>query len=606
MLGLQPFMEFFRCMRRWKMGARIALLSAFGVLGALAEGMGVGILIPMLESLQNSTGPIGTYASSSISNALARVFGRLGLPFTLPVILAVGVGLFITQAVFTYVRSILTIHAQDRLTFSMRTRVFANLLNSSLAYFHSSRIGELINTLTTESQRAGFALAEMIQMVAMIFLLGIYMLVQIAISWQLTLAAFPILALIAFWLRPRKSYAMGVDFTQENETLQSTSFESLSGIREIKALNLESLSLANLRQSAERLMSIDIRYQNRGYRFTMIYQSVVMIVFALIVIFANRTFKLSFASMLAFLLVLQRFAPRVGQLTEYRHWWLGYSRSVDRIEQIIHETEHVSAELMDGTVPFNRLEHAISLHEVEFAYGSHAGAVLHKVSLTFPKGKMTAIVGASGAGKSTLLDLIARFYDPSSGGIKVDEKDLRNFQIATWRQAIGMVSQETFLFNDTIGNNIRYGCLRATQADIEEAARRAYAHEFIANMPEQYQTKIGDRGVKLSGGQRQRLALARALLRKPQILLLDEATSELDTASERFIQQAVREISQSCTVIAVAHRLSTIEHADNIIVLEHGEVVEQGTHRQLLASDGRYAAYYKMQFGNVIVASETA
>jgi len=597
MSSLRQFWDFLKCMLRWKMGPQTVLLTGLGVLGALAEGIGVGILIPMLETLQGSAGSAGSHAASRISNALGRAFRELGLPFTLPMILAVAVGVFITQAILTYARSLLTIRAQDRFTCALRTRAFSNLLGSDLAFFHRSRIGELINTLTTESQRAGFALSEMIQMVSMLLLLSIYLLVQLAISWKLTLVAFPILGLIALALRPRQSYAMGVELTQENETLQSAALESLSGIREIKALSLEPLSLANLGQSAERLMNIDICYMNRGYRFTMIYQSIVMIAFALIVIFANRTFQLNFASLLAFLLVLQRFAPRVGLLTEYRHWWLGYSRSVDRVEQLIRETDRASATLADGTVPFRMLEHAITLCDIDFAYGSQAEEVLRRVSITIPKGRMTAIVGASGAGKSTLLDLIARFYDPSSGNIQVDGKGLPEFQVATWRRAIGMVSQDTFLFNDTIGNNIRYGSLQATQAEIEEAAHRAYAHEFIVNLPEQYQTTVGDRGVKLSGGQRQRLALARALLRRPQILLLDEATSDLDSESERFIQQAIREISQSCTVVAVAHRLSTIEHADNIIVVEQGQVVEQGTHQQLLSLGGRYALYFKMQFG---------
>jgi ABC-type multidrug transport system fused ATPase/permease subunit len=212
---------------------------------------------------------------------------------------------------------------------------------------------------------------------------------------------------------------------------------------------------------------------------------------------------------------------------------------------------------------------------------------------------MTALIGSSGAGKSTLMDLIIRFYDPTHGRIKIDGQNLQDFQQASWRQRIGMVSQENFLFNDTVLNNISCGFSTATVEDVKQAARQAYAHDFIMSLPEQYQTNVGDRGVKLSGGQRQRLALARALLRKPQILLLDEATSDLDTESERYIQQAIREVSRSCTVIVIAHRLSTIEHADNIIVLEQGRVVEQGQHQELLAKNGRYAEYHRLQFGDI-------
>lgn len=589
--------QYIQSIFQWGMGPRMMLLIILSVLGALTEGIGIGMLIPVLENLQQNN----ITEMSGISAILAGLFNQIGLPFTLPILLGTMVALLIGQVVLTYIRTVLTTRTYDQLICLIRIRLFQNLLNFDLAYFHKSRIGDLTNALTIESQRAGASFSHLILMLATLALIIFYMVVQFSISWQLSLVTFPILGLLAVLLRPRESYKLGADFTHENERLQSLAVETLGGIREIKALGMEALTLTNFRHTAEQLVFIDVNLIRYGARFTMIYQAVVLFTIATIVIFANQVIQLELAPLLTFLLILQRFAPRVSQLTEYRHWWLGYSHSLYRVEQLIEETDQSVASLVDGSVTFTEFKQAVTLHDVHFKYDSQTEPALRGMSLTIPCGQMTAIVGSSGAGKSTLLDLIIRFYDPSQGSIKVDGVDLREFKISTWQQLLGIVSQDTFLFNDTIANNIRCGNMSATQEQIEEATRQAYAHDFIMNLPEQYETNVGDRGVKLSGGQRQRLALARALLRKPQILLLDEATSDLDTESERYIQQAIREVSRSCTVIVIAHRLSTIEHADNIIVLEHGRMVEQGQHQELLTKNGRYAEYHRLQFGDKIL-----
>jgi subfamily B ATP-binding cassette protein MsbA len=215
-----------------------------------------------------------------------------------------------------------------------------------------------------------------------------------------------------------------------------------------------------------------------------------------------------------------------------------------------------------------------------------------------------ALVGSSGAGKSTLADLLPRFYDCDMGGISIDDRDIREFDLRSLRQSMGIVSQDTFLFNDTVANNIAYGVEEFTRDGVIEAAKRANAYQFISELPLGFDTTIGDRGVLLSGGQRQRLAIARALLKNPEILILDEATSALDTVSERIVQQAIDELSRDRTVLVIAHRLSTIQNADQIAVFDKGRVVEIGTHRELLSKSGVYANLYRMQFGdNVVKAS---
>jgi subfamily B ATP-binding cassette protein MsbA len=245
--------------------------------------------------------------------------------------------------------------------------------------------------------------------------------------------------------------------------------------------------------------------------------------------------------------------------------------------------------------PLETFDREIVFDDVGFAY-REGHTALHEVSFTAPKGRVVALVGPSGAGKSTVVDLLCRFYDVSSGAILVDGRDIRSVRIGDLRALMGIVSQETVLFHDTVRANIAYGHPDATSSQIEAAARAANAHEFVEQLPNGYETVVGERGVELSGGQRQRIAIARALLRDPPILILDEATSALDTESERLIQEAIETLLRGRTVFVVAHRLSTVQRADQILVLEEGYVVERGDHATLLARSGRYKRLHDLQF----------
>ena len=253
--------------------------------------------------------------------------------------------------------------------------------------------------------------------------------------------------------------------------------------------------------------------------------------------------------------------------------------ALDRIEEVLNAPETIQDAAT--TIPLSNFSEKIEYRDVSFFYKEGERQILNKINLTIPKGKIVALVGASGAGKSTIADLLPRFYDVSEGAIFIDNVNIKDLKIKDLRNLMGIVTQEAVLFNDTIYNNIVFGKTDATAADVEAAAKAANAHDFIQNTEGSYQTNIGDRGMKLSGGQRQRLTIARALLRNPDILILDEATSALDSESEKLVQEALTKLMKGRTALVIAHRLSTVQHADEIIVMNEGAIIERGTHEEL-------------------------
>ncbi len=260
--------------------------------------------------------------------------------------------------------------------------------------------------------------------------------------------------------------------------------------------------------------------------------------------------------------------------------------------------EHAAIPEKPNATELAPLKDEIELRDVSFGYANETRSVLRGVSLHIPAGKMVALVGESGGGKSTLTKLLPRFHDPTSGSVLWDGTDLRDARVGSLRRHIALVTQETVLFNDTVRHNIAYGRLDATDAEIEEAARVAFAHDFILELPEGYDTIVGERGIFLSGGQRQRLAIARAVLADAPVLILDEATSALDAESERLVQRALANLIRDRTTIVIAHRLSTVRRADQIVVMERGRIVETGTHTELLARGGLYRRLYELQFAD--------
>ncbi|NEP22330.1 ABC transporter ATP-binding protein [Moorena sp. SIO3I6] len=303
--------------------------------------------------------------------------------------------------------------------------------------------------------------------------------------------------------------------------------------------------------------------------------------------------------LLTFLLALQRLSGRLKATSGTITAFVDNSGRMVRLETILDQRDKVFEH--SGTEQFTRLREDIEFKSVSLSYTNDDDLALKNLTFTLPRNKVTALVGGSGAGKSSIIDLFLGLYQPTAGHILVNGRPLADYCLENWRQQIGVVSQDTFIFNDSILENLRYGRPSASFDEVVEAAKAAQAHKFILALPDGYETVVGERGYRLSGGQRQRLALARALIKQPEILILDEATSALDSESEKLIQQALEQFQKERTVIVVAHRLSTIAEADQILVLERGEVVEHGTHKSLMHQGERYARYWKLQSSQVAV-----
>ena len=538
------------------------------------------------------------YVSALLSYLLYRLFGSdYDIMDVLIMLACVVVAASLLSNLFRYLAQRIIENMRVRTLCRLRDRVYEHVLSMNLGFFSNERKGDIMARITSDVQVVQFCITNTLQVVFRDpFLILFYVVAMLAISIQLSLFSviyLPVVALLIGTIvkRLRRS---AKEVQESFGELTSVLDESLSGMKVIKGYNAETFFGRRFNDINRKFSDISRRIAYRQQlaspmsEFLGIAAAAGLLIFGGILVTGG---KLDAGGFLTYLAIFTQITRPMRSFTDAFATINQGIAAGDRVLRLL-DTE-TSVRNAPDAVRLDHFRERIEFRDVRFAYEERE--VICGISFTVEKGQTVALVGPSGGGKSTISDLIPRFYDVTAGEIRIDGRDIRQYDLHSLRERMGIVAQDTVLFNDTSENNIRLGNSEATREEVMDAARIANAEQFIAETPCGLETNIGDRGAKLSGGQRQRLSIARAVLKNPEILILDEATSALDTESEKLVQEALNTLLEGRTSIVIAHRLSTIRNADKIIVIEQGRITEEGTHAELLCRKGTYAKLIEMQ-----------
>jgi subfamily B ATP-binding cassette protein MsbA len=592
---------------------RLILGIVLMVLVAVFSGFSIGMMLPFVnvifggsdlvgiteEAAGDAATPIDSVQETVRQYILSFYLTDSAVDSLIRICLTVLV-LYLCKAAFTYFLNVTIIWLEQRVVRDVRNALYAHLHKLSLSYFHANRTGQTISRITNDVAllRATIS-AGFLSFMRDFLLTAAYAGMVIWISWRLALVAFVVMLPIAYFVsRLNKRLRKYSTRAQEKHAdFTSVLQETVSGIRVVKAFGMEQFEKKKFRRHTDGFFNAVMKQQRAAALAPPVTEFLgalgalaVLWYGGMQVLEGNLLSPDWFLIFLGAMLSIMHPAKCLVRANNVIQEGLAAGRRVFDVLDTEPEIDDVpDAVSVDG------IRENVRFENVSFAYDGE-DYVLRNVNLTVKKGQIVALVGPSGAGKSTLVDLVPRFYDPVEGSVELDGVDLRKISIDSLRALMGIVTQETILFNDTVRNNIAYGLEDIPHERVVEAAKAANAHDFIEEFPDGYETVIGDRGVRLSGGERQRIAIARALLKDPQIFIFDEATSSLDSESEKLVQEAIQRLMTTRTTFVIAHRLSTVSNADLIVVIEDGRIVEVGEHDRLLAEGGLYKKLYDIQF----------
>jgi len=556
----------------------------------LFEGVGIGMLIPILQSMSNEE------SNNFFIRYTKYLFQMFNIEYGFLSLLIVFTVVMLSKYILVGLQQYLSRVLSATMIFELRDKAFRSLMEVPLSFYYRTKLGDLVSTIYISAHNAG-AIIEYVMMLAKGIIFSIaYMVLNCMISLSLTVVTITLSSISYFFIYPRfrAIYNQGIEEKFLADEINSFLHDSLSGIKILKAFNNEQCHIYTFSNLIRKYKAIQIKIMVNKILSSFMLEPFAFILVIIILIFSFKVLGISLVSLVVFLFIFSQLIPKVKLINNNYMQINELLPHLSKLQEIIEKVN--KQHLPIGQRSLAKIDKNIQLRNVFFRYPGEEEHVLKGINLEITKSSVIALIGASGGGKTTLVDLILRHHDPTKGVILVDDIDLKDIKSCDWHKLIGVVDQDPYLFNDTIYNNILYGQIDADEQQVYRAAKMAYAHDFISRLPDKYQTVVGNRGIKLSGGQKQRIALARALVRDPEILILDEATSSLDSESEQLIQKSIERLERRKTIIIIAHRLSTIRNADKIIVIENGQIVEQGDHNELIKLQGRYKDYVFAQY----------
>ncbi|MFS8114973.1 ABC transporter ATP-binding protein [Rhizobium jaguaris] len=562
-----------------------------GLAAAVLEGAGLFLFIPLIQSLGALAPQPGRWQP---------IFGRLLAPIPEHHLTAFLVGVLCVSILLKnavhLINTWVTRYIDGLVAHRLRARVFDQTISSCIDYTVENKRSDIITTIANNTWKVSQGLSLAYRLMICFCTFVVFVLLMLLISIRLTFFSmmFLLFGAMAIRLATRRADETGKAVVEENKQFGLRMWESINALQLIRAFAQEDYERSRFLQTSDtvrrRLLKLDMLWATPGPVSEI---SITVLIGALVLL--AQSADIGIAALAAFLSLLYRLQGPTRELLQSKIALDGLAGSIDDVDDFLRKTEKPF--LTHGSLPAAALRKAVEFRNVSFCYDPGQPLALQDMSFRIPAGKTTAIVGESGAGKTTVMALLFRFMDPTSGEVLADGAPLSEFDLRSWRRRLSLMSQEVHLFNDTIAANIAYGDLEADNAEIRKAAEIAKADDFIRLLPDGYETRIGDQGMRLSGGQRQRIALARTILRNPDILLLDEATNALDAETEQAFQLALDEYSHNRTVVVIAHRLSTIQAADQIIVMAKGRVIEAGSPDELFKRQGHFSRLHGFQNG---------